>query len=190
MLQNDLIAINLSVQIWKSLQSPNAGLHKEGHKAQLGIVPLHKLLLSPLSHLHHRAHINFLECRQHRGRLLGFNQTAGNRPAAAGHPYPFLTALSPVFFSRRGWSSLFLGRFRRRFLFGLFFTISLDILLRYPATRSGSRNLADIHPLFFRHPAGNRRDPFLTIFRGFRRFLFRLFGFSFRFFLGFRLGRF
>jgi len=57
------------------LQGQRARARKRAHEAELDLVLFQYVVLVPLAHLHQRRHVNFVERRQERSRVLRLLQT-------------------------------------------------------------------------------------------------------------------
>ena len=92
-LEDDLVALDLGVHPRERLQRADDRLGEEGHEAEADTVPLLEGFLARLAQVHHRGHVDLVEGRQHRRRLLRLDQPGGDGLAAAGHAHPLLAPI-------------------------------------------------------------------------------------------------
>ena len=91
-LEHHLVALDLGVDAREGLQRADTGFGEERHEAEADAVPLLEIVAAALAQLHHRAHIDLVEGRQHRGGVLRLDQPRGDRLAAARHAHALLAA--------------------------------------------------------------------------------------------------
>src|SRR5687768_615900 len=71
-LEDQLLAVDLRVDLRERSEGADGGFYKEGHKAQLDAVALLELLVMSFAYIHHCAHVDLVKGRQHGSRLCGF----------------------------------------------------------------------------------------------------------------------
>ena len=83
MLIDDVGAVDLGVDGGNLLQRLAAGLDEKAHEAELHAVLLFEQILVAVAQLHHRAHIDLVESRQHGGGVLRLLKPPGDGLAQA-----------------------------------------------------------------------------------------------------------
>ena len=78
-------AVDLGVDVGDFLQRLYAGADEEAHEAELDAVLLLEQFLVLIAHGHHRAHVDLVEGRQHRGGVLRLLQAARDGLAQPRH---------------------------------------------------------------------------------------------------------
>ena len=86
-LVDDVAAVDLGVDGRDLLQRLDAGLHEEAHEAELHAVLLLEHVLVLVAQLHHRAHVDVVERRQHGGGVLRVLQAPRDGLAQLRHPH-------------------------------------------------------------------------------------------------------
>ena len=82
---DDLVAFEAGVDRGHVLCGQRTGLHEEAHEAEANAVLLLEQILVAGASVDHRAHVDVVERRQHRGGVLRFLETAGDRLAKPRH---------------------------------------------------------------------------------------------------------
>ena len=84
-LVDDIRAIDLSIDGGNFFQRLDAGAHEETHEAELHAVFLLEQVLVLIAHMHHSAHVDLVEGREHGGGVLCVLQAARNGLAQPRH---------------------------------------------------------------------------------------------------------
>src|SRR5579859_5573126 len=89
-LVDQLVARDLGIDRRQFLQGGDAGLHEEGHEAELHAVLLLERVLVLLADRQDRGHVHLVEGGQHGGGVLGFLEPLGDALTQARHPHALL----------------------------------------------------------------------------------------------------
>src|SRR5918998_301034 len=150
-LEDELVALELRVDLRERLEGADGGLGEEAHEAEAGARTLLEGVLAPFSQGHYRAHVRLVKGGEHRGRLLRFDESLGDRLAAARDPHPLLE-VGPAVLGARLRRLLGLAvRLRFGGLLGSPGALgpdqALHVLARDAPARAGSGDLGQLYPV-------------------------------------------
>eukprot|EP01137_Pigoraptor_chileana_P003231 Opistho-2@43121 len=93
---DNLLTLNNGIDDGLVLEGDDRGLDKSRHEAELNLVLLEKIILELVAQCGNVAHVNLVECGEHRIGVLSLLQTLGNGEAHTRHLDPTLRALSSL----------------------------------------------------------------------------------------------
>ena len=91
-LQHHLVALDLGVQSRELAKRGDRRLDEERRDAEADAVARLERLFPALAERHDRRHVDLVEGREHRGRLLRLDQPPGDGRAALRHPHSLLSS--------------------------------------------------------------------------------------------------
>ena len=90
---DQILAVDFGIHCGHVFQGLDAGFYEEAHEAEFDAVATLEQLFVFVAHCHDGGHVDIVECREHRGCVLGVFQASGDGLAEAGHADAFFAGL-------------------------------------------------------------------------------------------------